>query len=296
MKENILITGASGKVGREVVGRLHDRRARFVAASHHDSMFAPDVRCLKMDLGARSLVYESMKDVDLLFLNLPISESMVVYAQNAIMAAKNSGVKFMILTSILGADPESRFLLQETYGAIEHMAKDSRIPVVILRPNVYMQTFVTRHADSIRQGALFLPESEAKSSFVDIRDVADVAIKVIENPWLYEGRTISLTGPEALSNEDALQKIGRAIGRRVTYVPVTEAATRHRLLREGHSSWLVDAYLSIHRSAREGMTSTVHPSNQQVRGVEPRSFDDFCIESSAVWSSPYSESLREANF
>jgi uncharacterized protein YbjT (DUF2867 family) len=295
MKENILITGASGKIGREVVGRLHDRQAHFVAASHQDSVFSPDVRHLKMDLGERSLVNEGLKDIDLLFLNLPISESMIVFAQNAIMAAKNSGVKFMILTSIMGADAESRFLLHQMHGEIEHMAKDSRIPLAILRPNTFMQSFVTRHADSIRQGALFLPESEAKSSFIDIRDVADVAIKVIENPWLYEGRTINLTGPEALSNEDALQKIGRAIGRRVTYVPVTEAATRHRLLREGHSPWMVDAYLSLHRSAREGMTSMVHPSNQQVRGVAPRSFDEFCRESSAHWVKPYSESLREAS-
>lgn len=295
MKENILITGASGKVGREVVGRLHDRQARFVAASHRDSDFPSDVRHLKMDLGERSLVNEGLKDVDLLFLNLPISESMLVYAQNTIIAAKNSGVKFMILNSILGADSDSHFLLHEMYGVIEHMARDSGIPLVILRPNTFMQSFVTRHADSIRQGALFLPESEAKSSFIDVRDVADVAIKVIENPWLYEGRTINLTGPEALSNEEALQKIGRAIGKRVTYVPITESATRHRLLRDGHSPWMVDAYLSLHRSAREGMTSMVHPSNQQVRGVAPRSFDQFCVESSAVWSAPYSESLREAS-
>ncbi|QDK45413.1 SDR family NAD(P)-dependent oxidoreductase [Bdellovibrio sp. ZAP7] len=295
MQEKILVTGATGNIGRELVGRLHDRQAHFVATSHQESIFTPEVRHLKWDLGERSLVQEAVKDVDVLFLLLPISDSMLIYAQNAILAAKNSGVKFMILSSIMGADTESHFLLHRMHGEIEEMAKESKIPLVILRPNVFMQNFVTRHSESIRQGALFLPESEAKSSYVDVRDIADVAIKVIENPWLYENRVIDLTGPEALSNEDVLAKISQTLGRRVTYVPVTEAATKHRLVREGLSSWMIDAYLSIHRAAREGMTAMVHPSNQQVRGVAPRSFDQFCTEVSHLWQTPYSEALREAS-
>ncbi len=294
MKERILVTGSTGMIGRELVGRLQDRQAHFVAASHQDSIFPPEVRYLKLDLGERSLVQEAMKDVDTLFLLLPISESMLIYAQNAILAAKNSGVKFMILNSIMGADPESNFLLHRMHGAIEEMAKESRIPLVILRPNIFMQTFVTRHGESIRQGALFLPESDAKSSYVDARDIADVAIKIIENPWLYEHRTINLTGPEALSNEEILSKISQTVGRRIAYVSVTESATRHRLLREGHTPWMIEAYMSLHRSAREGMTAMVHPSNSQVRGVAPRTFDQFCQEVGHLWQ-PYSEALREMN-
>jgi uncharacterized protein YbjT (DUF2867 family) len=295
MKEKILVTGATGKIGRELVGRLHDRQAHFVAASHQDSIFSPEIRHLKLDLGEPSLVLEAMRDVHTLFLLLPISEAMLVFAQNAILAAKSSGVKFMILNSIMGADTESDYLLHRMHGEIEEMAKESHIPLAILRPNIFMQNFVTRHGESIRQGALFLPESDAKSSYVDVRDIADVAIKVIENPWLYEQRLIDLTGPEALSNEDVLTKISQTVGRRIAYVPVTEAATRHRLVREGLSPWMIDAYMSLHRSAREGMTAMVHPSNSQVRGVAPRSFDQFCKEVAHLWQPPYLETLRESN-
>ncbi|WP_413587520.1 NmrA family NAD(P)-binding protein [Bdellovibrio sp. HCB274] len=294
MKERILVTGATGKIGQEVVGRLLGRRAHFVAASHRDSIFAPEVRHLKLDLGERSLVAEMTKEIDLLFLNLPISESMLLFAQNTIMSAKNSGVRFLILNSILGADAESEFLLHRMHGQVEEMARDSRIPFAIIRPNLFMQSFVSRHGESIRQGALFLPEGESRSSYVDIRDVADVAIKVIENPWLYEHRTISLTGPEALSNEDALNKISSVLGRRVSYVPVTEESAKHRMLREGISPWMTEAFLSLHRSVRQEMAALIHPSNEQVRGVAPRTFDDFCREVSHQWLLN-SNSLREAS-
>ncbi|WP_413578649.1 NmrA family NAD(P)-binding protein [Bdellovibrio sp. HCB290] len=292
MKERVLITGATGKIGQEIVGRLLGRQAHFVAASHVETIFPPEVRHIKLDLGERSLVSEVTKDIDLLFLLLPISESMLIFAQNTIMAAKSSGVRFLILNSIMGADPDSNFLIHRMHGQIEEMAKESGIPLAILRPNLFMQSFVSRHADSIRQGALFLPEGESKSSYVDVRDVADVAVKVIENPWLYEQRTINLTGPEALSNEDALIKISSVLGRRVSYIPVTEEAAKHRLLREGNSLWMTEAYLSLHRSAREGMTAMIHPSNEQVRGVAPRTFDDFCKEASNRWQHSYP--LREA--
>ncbi|WP_413581442.1 NmrA family NAD(P)-binding protein [Bdellovibrio sp. HCB288] len=293
MKERILITGATGKMGRELVRRLDGRQARFVAASHDASVFDPEVRHRQVDLGVRSLVEEVMKETDILFLNLPISESMLVYAQNAIIAAKNSAVRFVVFNSILGADADSQFLLHRMYGQIEEMVRDSRLPLAVIRPNHFMQSFVSRHADSIRQGALFLPEGESKSSYVDVRDVVDVALKVVENPWLYENRVINLTGPEALSLEEILGKVSKVAGYQVRYVPVTEEAAKHGLLRDGHSVWMAEAFLSTHRAAREGMTAWIHPCNHEVRGVAPRNFDGFCSEMGTSLFHPYS--LRQAS-
>jgi uncharacterized protein YbjT (DUF2867 family) len=296
MTNRLLITGASGNIGREIVKSLKDRHIDFVAASRQASYFTPEVRQLTFDYLSRPLLEEAFKGIGTLFLILPMDEMMVTYAENALMTAHKVGVQSVVVSSMLGADSESSYLLRQVHGQIDDIVRRMGISWTILRPNTFMQGFTTRHRESIQQGALFVPEGESKSSFVDVRDVAEVAVEVLLQPERFKSRIIEITGTEALSNEEALVQISRSLGRRIAYVPVTESATRHRLLREGEKPWLVEAFLSQHRAAREGGASLVSKSNVDIRGRAARTFEEFSREMVDFWEVPRFEGMREIDF
>ena len=278
MQQRILITGASGNIGREIVGRLKERQIDFTAASRDESYFPPEIRQRHFDFSQSPLLEYLCKDVDVLFLLIPLSQSMKDYARRAIEAAQKSGVQFILFNSMLGADPDSSYLLQQVHGEIENLLDMSGVPWAAIRGNRFMQGFVRYHLEALRQGAIFLPESDAKSSFVDTRDVADVAVDILLNTMKHERKVYSLTGPEALTIEEMVGEISKIMGHRIAYVPVTEGAARHRMLREGGDLWTTEAILSQYRAAREGVTSTISSHYRDLRGVEPRRFADSVLE------------------
>lgn len=278
MQQRILITGASGNIGREIVGRLKERQIDFTAASREESFFPPEIRQRFFDYSQSPLLEHLCKDIDVLFLLIPLSQSMKDYARRAIEAAQKSGIRFILFNSILGANPESSYLLHQVHGEIESLLDMSGIPWAAIRGNRFMQGFIQNHLQALRQGAIFLPESDAKSSFVDTRDVADVAVDILLNPTLHERKIYSLTGPEALTIEEMVAEISKIMGHRIAYIPVTEGAARHRLLREGGDLWTTEAILSQSRAAREGVTSIISTHYRDLRGAEPRRFADLVLE------------------
>ncbi|MBO9668148.1 MAG: hypothetical protein J7501_15205, partial [Bdellovibrio sp.] len=105
-----------------------------------------------------------------------------------------------------------------------------------------------------------------------------------------------ITGSQALNNEEALRQISRALGRRIVYVPVTEMAARHRLLRDGENPWRAEAYLSQHRVAREGGASLISQNNMELRRRPARTFEEFSNEMVEFWESPHFDGMREIDF
>lgn len=278
MQQQILVTGASGNVGREIVSRLKERQIDFIAASRRGAYFSPDIRQRVFDYSLSALVEELCRDIDVLFLLVPLSPSMKDYARRMIEAAQKSGVKFILFNSIFGADPESSYLLHQVHGEIESLLDLSGIPWTALRSNRFMQGFVLQHLDGLRQGAVFIPESEAKSSFVDTRDVADAAVEILLNPTGYPNKYYDLTGPEALTIEEMVGEVAKVVGHRIAYVPVTEGAARHRMLRDGGDLWTTEAVLSQYRAAREGKMAPIIRNLSEVLGVEPRRFTKLVLE------------------
>ncbi|MGE5084887.1 MAG: SDR family oxidoreductase [Bacillota bacterium] len=278
MQQRILITGASGNIGREIVSRLKERQIDFIAASRDESYFSPEIRQRLFDYSQSPLLEYLWKEADVLFLLIPLSPSMKEYARRAIQAAQKSKIQFILFNSMLGANPDSSYLLQQVHGEIESLLDMSGIPWAAIRGNRFMQGFVRRHLEDLRQGAVFLPERDAKSSFVDTRDVADVAVDILLNPMKHIGKIYNLTGPEALTIEEMVAEVSKIVGHRIAYVPVTEAAARHRMLREGGDLWTTEAILSQYRAAREGATAAISPHYRDLRGVEPRRFADLVWE------------------
>src|SRR5215467_2806512 len=182
----ILVTGATGTVGSELVRQLVNSGQNIIKAAVHSKKKADKLKLDKtleivnIDYDKPETIADALNNVDKLFLLTPPSVEMVDISSRLVEEAKNNSVKLIVKLSAMGADLEPGFTGGRLHRQAEEMIEGSRIPYTFLRPNAFMQNFVNRSGQTIKnQNAFYLPSGDAKISFVDIRDVAAVAAEVL---------------------------------------------------------------------------------------------------------------------
>jgi uncharacterized protein YbjT (DUF2867 family) len=122
----------------------------------------------------------------------------------------------------------------------------------ILRPNGFLQNIVTYTAPSIRaQGAFYAAMGDAKISYLDVGDIAVIAVKALHG-GAHSGKTYELNGPEAVSNQELARRISRITGRTVNYVDIPASAQRDTMLGLGIPEWQVTAILDLQQYYKQG--------------------------------------------
>lgn len=286
MAWRILVTGATGCLGREIVKRLHQREVDFVAACRQDSVFPEEIRNLTVNYEFPAVLDQAFREIDLLFLLIPFAEDMKQWAKNAIRAAQKAGVKLIVRPSVVGADIESPYLWLRTEGEINQLLQESGIPSVTVRGTGFMQNFQRLYGDALRQGNLFLPEGEGRVAYLDARDLAAVCAEILVNPFHHIGKDYEVTGPRSISNAEALRLLSLAAHRRISYIPVTEEATRKALMKSGASRWWTEFVLSRHLSNRDGVGDLVTSTVKEILKREPMTFEEYCEEVAEEFQGP----------
>lgn len=274
MSNTILVTGATGNVGSQVVQQLiaagiTPRIA--VRVKKADVLKQAGAEPVEMDLDKPKTVQAAFEGVDKVFLVSPFVPNMVELAATLVEAAKKANLKQIVSLSALA---QPGITLSKWHGDVEKMIADSGISFTILRPNGFMQNFVNSMADTIKtQNAFYAPVGEGKVSLVDIRDIAAVAVVALTNSG-HEG-TYIITGPEALSNERIAEIFSQALGRTINYVDTPEDVARQGMQSAGMPDLIVNTLLELYASYKVGQASTVSPAVEQVTGKKPISFEQF---------------------
>jgi len=176
LTETILITGATGTVGSEVVKQLSAKGENIIvkaaARSATDNTFENlnRVQVVQLDYDKPDSLAVALKGVDKLFLLTPFQSNMVDLTSNLVSEAKKAEVKYIAKQSVMGADAEPGITPGRLHRQAEKIIEESGIPFTFLRPNFFMQNFVNYYSNLIRsQGAFYIPAGDAKVSFVDVR-------------------------------------------------------------------------------------------------------------------------------
>ncbi|HEY3202915.1 MAG TPA: SDR family oxidoreductase [Thermoanaerobaculia bacterium] len=281
----ILVTGATGKVGGEVVRQLSAAGVP-VRALVRDPMRAspirlPGVEIVVGDLGKPETLDHALSGVDRLFLLSPAHPDQVSLQSNAIEASKRAGVGHVVKVSVAGG-PDSGTQIGRWHWATEKQLEASGIDFTMLRPNLYMQQMLTLAPSIAATGTFSLPLGTAEVSVVDTRDVAAVAVCALtENK--HSRKIYDLTGPEALSFDAVADAISEATGKKVSYVHVPPEYARKQLLASGVPRWLVDDMLILFASYREGYGAAVSDTIREVTKHHPRTFHHFAKDYAQVF-------------
>ena len=277
----ILVTGASGNAGGAVVNALLTSGTPFrgMYRGQEDAAKAPaGVAAVIADFASREDMKNALAGVDLLYLVCSPIPSLVELESNVIEACQQSGVTHVVLNSALGAGdyPKS---FPAWHRVVEDKLKASGLGFTILRPNSFMQNILAYLAPSIReQGAFFAAMGDARTSFIDLRDIAAVVAGVAASPAQHLGKTYELNGPEAVTYADLAQRIARICTRSVNFVNIPEAAQRTAMQGLGMPAWQVEALLDLQRYYTSGQGGEVTGMLPQLLGRAPMKLDSFLEE------------------
>jgi uncharacterized protein YbjT (DUF2867 family) len=176
---------------------------------------------------------------------------LVELESNMLDACKEAGVGHVVLNSAMGAGDYAKSF-PGWHRKVEDKLKATGMSYTILRPNGFLQNIVTYNAPSIRaQGAFYVAMGDAKVSYLDVGDIAVVAVKALAG-GAHSGKIYELNGPEAISNQELAKRISKAAGRTVSFVDIPESTQREAMLGLGMPEWHVAALLELQQYYKQG--------------------------------------------
>ncbi len=283
----ILVTGAAGTTGSEVVRLLAAKGIRVRAMVRHadkgKQFHSPGVEVVVADLEKPATLDPALKGVDKVYLVSSPDPRVGLLHGNLIESAKRAGVKQIVRLSVIGAAANSPAQLQKWHGEVDERLSRSGLSYVILRPQSFMQNLLASRASMQSEGKLYAPMKDAKLSLVDARDVAAAAAAILTSEG-HSGRVYELSGPEALPYATIAEKLGAAMGRTVQYVDVPPDAAREGMVAAGYPAWLADAVVELFAIQATGATATVSGSVEKLTGKKARSLDQFAKDFAAIFS------------
>jgi uncharacterized protein YbjT (DUF2867 family) len=292
----ILITGATGTVGKELV-KLLARPEEPIRVMVRDRTKAaaiayPGANIVEGDLRLSDTLDKALSGVHKAFLLSPPDERQAEIEGNFVTAAARSNVKHIVKLSALGAAENSPARLLRGHAETERRIEESGIPYTFLRPCAFMQNFLAYRDSIIQRGEFYAPMGGGRVGIVDVRDVAAVAAEVLEE-YGHENKVYDVTGPESLSYADAAARLTEALGKPVTYVDVPPEAARDSMLQSGMSPWFADALLELFALWKVNAASEIADTVQHVAKKDPITFAEFAHEYAPQFGRTSRDTLAE---
>jgi len=292
----ILVIGATGTVGRELVKQLSERDIEVRAFSRcPDRADFPEgarIEIAKGDLGIPHTIEAALEGVDKAFLASSADPAQVELQGNFVRAAQKTGIRHIVKLSTLSASPKATFAQGRWHRETEIEIEDSGIPFTFLRPHNFMQNTLNFAPSIVSDGVLRAPLGDARISMINARDVAAVAAAALTEGG-HEGRIYRLTGPEALSFYQIAEKISAVIGRKVAYVSVNLEEAHREMLEAGMSKWQADDLIGLYRQFQAGKGARLWDDVLRVTKKKPISFEQFVLDYAHIFKGDQAAKRRE---
>jgi uncharacterized protein YbjT (DUF2867 family) len=284
METTILVTGASGNVGTPVVNALQAAGCKIRAADLDvqklREKFGNSAECVRFDFSDPATFAPTFTGVEKMFLMRPPQISNVKRDMfPALEAAKQAGVKYVVFLSVIGVE---RMTFIPHYK-VETYLKELHFQTTFLRCSFFMQNLSTTHRKEIRERSeIFVPVGNAKTSFIDVRDIGAVAAHLLVKDG-HAGRNYDLTGAEALDYWQAAKILSETLGREIKYRNPGAFKFFVETIRRGASLSYAIVVMGLYTSTRYGMAASVTDAVERLTGKRPISFKKFTEDYKNVW-------------
>jgi len=278
----ILITGATGNVGREVVTALSSRGIPLRAAVQSLGESGRDDEVV-LDFRNPSTFGPALEGVTGLFLLRPPPIADVRPTLNALVdAAATRGVAHVVFLSVVGAGTNPVV----PHHAVEKHLRAGKTPWTFLRPWFFAQNLGDAYRKDIRDDhRLFVPAGAGRAAFVDVRDVAEV-VALAFSDVAHRGKAYDLTGPEALTFDEVAALLSEVLGRPIRYDrPGVLAYARH-LHNRGLPLAQVAVQTILHLGLRLGQGERIDTTLGHLLGHAPRTMRTYIEDHRALWLPP----------
>jgi uncharacterized protein YbjT (DUF2867 family) len=272
-QQTFLILGATGKTGRRIVERLEQsgRSVRLGSRGATPSFDWEDRATWAAALDGATAVYISFQP------DLAVPRALQTIQAFTDQAAKSGVGKLVLLSGRGEVEAEQA----------EQVVQNSGVDWTILRASWFCQNFSEAHfLEPIRLGELVLPVGNIAEPFIDVEDIAEIAVAALTQPG-HSGQLYELTGPRALTFAEAVAEIARATRRSIDFVAVAPDAYREALEQQQMPSEVSDLIMYLFTTVLDGRNTPVKDGVQRALGRPARDFYDYVRRTAAtgIWNS-----------
>lgn len=274
----ILVVGASGTIGTELTRLLVAQGETVLKATRRQPSAADQV---PLDLVSQAGLKAAFDGVDRAFFMTPPGHA----DQEALLAplideARARGLTKVVLMTAMGANADENAPLRKA----ERRLEASGLAYNIIRPNWFMQNFNSFWLHGIQTaGQIFLPVGAAKGSFIDARDIAAVAARLLTSDILAH-RDFDLTGPRALDHAEVAALLTQASGKPIGFTDITPDAMLQGLRGAGLPLAYAEFLVLILGYFKAGYAERTTDAVQQITGQAPRTIEQYAIDYRASWA------------
>lgn len=275
----ILITGATGTVGTQLVKKLSEKNIPFKAlVRNRDSgdilASLPNAEIVVGDLADKSSIQNALQGVEKAFLLTNSSDQAEQLQLNFVNTAQEAGVNHIVKLSQFAADENSPVRFLRYHAKVESRIIELGLTYTFLRPNLYMQGLIALSDYIKNKGVFFAAVGDAAVSAVDTRDIAAVAAKALVESG-HENKIYNLTGPEAITHYQMADIFSRVLGRNISFVDVAPEQMKVALIAAGFPDWQASGLIEDYAHYSRGEAAPVDNAIPMVTGKEATSFEEF---------------------
>ncbi len=277
----ILITGATGQLGRAVVEQLAKRVATDrIGVFVRDERKASDLKEQGMHLFVgnyddTAALDQAMRGVEKLLLISGTEQNRIQQHQNVVDAAKRAGVQLIAYTSraVKGQDTASNPLM-EGHFATEAYIKRSGLNYALLRNALYMDVIpLYLGGAQVFETGIYLPTGAGKVAFALRSELGEAIANMLADGGTESG-IHQLTAHEAWSYHDVADALTELSGRKVAYTPIEKPEFEARMRERGLPERMIQFSLNFHSEVRNNLLDEVSPEMEQLLGRRPTSLKD----------------------
>ena len=284
MSSPILVIGALGNVGAEVVKQVLARggkvRAADIDVKKLRERFGDSVESVRFNFTDPSTYAATFKDIKKMFYMRPPHLTNIRRDMNPSMdAAKQAGVVHVVFLSLIGIE-NAKYV---PHYKVESYLKKIKLQTTFLRCSFFMQNLNTTHRKEIKErNEIFVPVGNAKTSFIDVRDIGTVAALALTEEG-HAGKNYDLTGSEALDYWEATKVMSEVLGRKIVYRAPNPFYFLIETIRRGTPFMFALVQMGLYTSTRFGMAKNITNEVENLTGHKPILFRQYVIDYKDNW-------------
>jgi uncharacterized protein YbjT (DUF2867 family) len=278
----IAILAATGKVGSQIISKLSRDGipAKALSRNAASSMDRENIQWVQGDIEESEDLKRFLDGTEKLFLNSGVSGQMVEQQCMIIDIAKRTGIKQIVKLSTPEARSLSKSRTGEWHWKIEEYLRSSGLAWNCLQPQSFMQNWLSTLAPSIRtERKIYSAAGKGKRAFIDTRDIAGVAVKLLTDPGEWINTTIPLSGGTLIGYYDVAGAISMALNEKVSYIAQTPELASERMRGQGMPEFLINVTLLTEGNQAQGLAEKLLTDNvEKITGIAPIPVDQFAID------------------
>lgn len=285
LMDRVLVTAALGNVGREVVHACAQRGFIVRASGLNDTALKerfPATEVARLDFLDPDTWSAALDGCTCVFLlRPPPLADMDATLCPFVDASYAAGVKHIVFLSVAGADR----MKWVPHRKVELHLEGHEGGWTVLRPGFFAQNLQDAYRrDIVEDGRIYVPASNGRVAFLDVRDAAEIAAHVFKNAGAFQRKTLTLTGPEALTFHETAALLSATLDRTIVYVPASIPGYAWHLRTKRNMTWMQTFVQTIlHVGLRRGDAENIQSTVEQVLGKRARTMAEYIQDAACIW-------------